>query len=59
VVIQTYAWMPCRQCQEHGAEDGIGNGKPKDLPCLVCKGTSRVRVTRFLSLEDQARLTAV
>lgn len=56
--IQTYAWVPCRQCQGHGAEDGSGNGKPDGRPCLVCKGTGRVRAARFLNLEDQARLTA-
>jgi len=56
--IQTYAWVRCRQCQGHGAEDGVGHGKPDGLPCLVCQGTGRVRAARFLSLEDQAQLTA-
>ena len=56
--IQTYAWVPCRQCQGHGAEDGSGNGKPDGLSCLVCQGTGRVRAARCLSLEDQAQLTA-
>jgi hypothetical protein len=56
--IQTYAWVRCRQCQGHGAEDGVGHGKPDGLPCLVCKGTGRLRAARFLSLEDQAQLTA-
>jgi hypothetical protein len=56
--IQTYARVRCKQCQGHGAEDGAGNGKPDGLPCLVCKGTGRARAARFLSLEDQAQLTA-
>jgi len=56
--IQTYAWVSCRQCQGHGAEDGSGNGKPDSRPCLVCKGTGQVRAARFLSLGAQAQLTA-
>jgi len=56
--IPTYAWVSCRQCQRHGFEDGVGHGKPDGLPCLACKGTGRLRAARFLSLEDQAQLTA-
>ena len=55
--IQTYAWVRCRQCQGHGAENGRGRGNPEGLSCLVCKGTGQVRAARFLSLADQAQLT--